>query len=813
MASAIRVHVPLGQVAESKSDSPAAKSQSFSGAANAVACLGFPSRESMRFVDSKRPDVGKTPPPPSCAILPETAAEAATLDSDSPRAAAVARAVATAVETADRAALPSGAELAAQLQAQPAQQAQSPPLMKVSPESLTYPSGFLGGFGDNNPLPVDSKGHVAADVAVDKDAYLRQILRSRVYDVAIESALEFAPKLSERIGNRVFLKREDTQPVFSFKLRGAYNMMAHLTPRQLAKGVICSSAGNHAQGVALSASRLHCSAIIAMPVTTPEIKWRAVQRLGAEVVLVGDSYDETQAYAKRRAEEEGRVFIPPFDHELVIAGQGTVGMEILRQWSTCDRTGGCGGGAGQWRFLDSSSEDEREGHGSNGSAKGAVNGAAATAGAAASAASLSSFSPSTSPPSLSSLSPAAAASLLSSESPEQQQQQLSQAADLVVTSHSSPFFPPPPTPVSNTPSSLSSMLSQAALAAAGEGEGLCHMDPSSLHAVFVPVGGGGLIAGIAAYIKALQPEVRVIGVEPADANAMALSLYHGRRVELSSCGTFADGVAVRQVGEETFRLSQQLVDGVVLVSRDEICAAIKDMFEDTRSILEPAGALALAGAKAYCRQYGLKGEGVVAVTSGANMNFDRLRLVSELADLGARREAVLATTLPEIPGAFKQFAKLVGASMNITEFKYRFCSTDAAHVLYSVGVHTEEDLQAMILRLEDGDMPTVDMTDNDLAKDHLRHLVGGRSSLPNEILFRFVFPERPGALVKFLDPISPRWNITLFHYRRTGEMIAHVLVGLQVMPHEEAEFRAVADALGYEYSDERNNKALRIFMQ
>ncbi|CAI7750892.1 unnamed protein product, partial [Closterium sp. NIES-53] len=307
--------------------------------------------------------------------------------------------------------------------------------------------------------------------------------------------------------------------------------------------------------------------------------------------------------------------------------------------------------------------------------------------------------------------------------------------------------------------------------------------------------------------------VRVIGVEPADANAMALSLYHGRRVELSSCGTFADGVAVRTVGEETFRLCQQLVDGVVLVSRDEICAAIKDMFEDTRSILEPAGALALAGAKAYCRQYGLKGEGVVAVASGANMNFDRLRLVSELADLGARREAVLATTLPEIPGAFKQFAKLVGPGMNITEFKYRFCSTDAAHVLYSVGVHTEEDLEAMITRLEDGSMPTVDMTDNDLAKDHLRHLVGGRSSLPNEILFRFVFPERPGALVKFLDQISPRWNITLFHYRRTGEMIAHVLVGLQVMPHEEAEFRAVADALGYEYSDERNNKALRIFMQ
>ncbi|CAI5494938.1 unnamed protein product [Closterium sp. Naga37s-1] len=677
-----------------------------------------------------RPDVAKTTPPPTCAIIPEPAAEAATLDADSPRAAAVARTVATAVETADRAALPSGAELAAQLQEQPAQQAQPPPLMKVPPESLTYPSGFLGGFGDNNPLPVDSKGHVAGDVAVDKDAYLRQILRSRVYDVAIESALEFAPKLSERIGNRVFLKREDTQPVgvllqaavFSFKLRGAYNMMAHLTQRQLAKGVICSSAGNHAQGVALSASRLHCSAIIAMPVTTPEIKWRAVQRLGAEVVLVGDSYDETQAYAKKRAEEEGRVFIPPFDHELVIAGQGTVGMEILRQWSTCDRTGGCGGGAGQWRFLDSSSEDEREGHGSNGSANGAVNGSAATAGAASALSSSSS--------SLSSLSAAAAASLLSSESPEQQQQ-LSQTADLAATSHSSPFFPPPPTPVNNLPSSLSAMLSQSALAAAaGEGEGLCHMDPSSLHAVFVPVGGGGLIAGIAAYIKALQPEVRVIGVEPADANAMALSLYHGRRVELSSCGTFADGVAVRQVGEETFRLCQQLVDGIVLVSRDEICAAIKDMFEDTRSILEPAGALALAGAKAYCRQYGLKGEGVVAVASGANMNFDRLRLVSELADLGARREAVLATTLPEIPGAFKQFAKLVGPGMSITEFKYRFCSTDAAHVLYSVGVHTEEDLEAMITRLEDGSMPTVDMTDNDLAKDHLRHLVGGRSSLP-----------------------------------------------------------------------------------
>lgn len=538
--------------------------------------------------------------------------------------------------------------------------------LKLSPEDLAYPAGFLGGISDLT-LPTERSFVEDSQTSL---GYLRRILTSKVYDVAIESPLDLAPKLSARVGNNIFLKREDMQQVFSFKLRGAYNMMANLTKEQLAQGVICSSAGNHAQGVALAAKRLGASAVIAMPVTTPDIKWLSVQRLGAEVVLVGDSYDATQAYAKQRALEEGRIFVPPFDDPDVIAGQGTVGMEILRQ-----------------------------------------------------------------------------------------------------------------------------------------------LESKNLHAIFVPVGGGGLIAGIATYVKNLRPDVRVIGVEPTDANAMALSLYRGERVELSSVGKFADGVAVKMVGEETFRMCRELVDGVVLVNRDAICAAIKDMFEETRSILEPAGALAIAGAKAYCSYYSLTDENVVAVTSGANMNFDRLRLVAELADVGARKEAVLATLLPEVKGSFKQFADLVSAGINITEFKYRFNIYERAHVLYSVGVHKEEELESMVQRLQSGGFTTVDLTDNELAKDHLRHLVGGRSDLPHEILFRFVFPERPGALMKFLDAFSPRWNITLFHYRRQGEMGANILVGLEILPEEEEEFKLRAEDLGFEYTDERNNEALLMFMR
>ncbi|XP_057478186.1 threonine dehydratase 1 biosynthetic, chloroplastic-like isoform X2 [Actinidia eriantha] len=445
-------------------------------------------------------------------------------------------------------------------------------------------------------------------------------------------------------------------------------MMAKLSKEELERGVICSSAGNHAQGVALAAQRLGCNAVIAMPVTTPEIKWKSVERLGATVVLVGDSYDETQAYAKKRGEEEFRTFIPPFDHPDVIMGQGTVGMEIVRQMQ----------------------------------------------------------------------------------------------------------------------------------------------DP--LHAIFVPVGGGGLIAGIAAYVKRVSPEVKIIGVEPADANAMALSLHHGERVMLDQVGGFADGVAVKVVGEETFRLCRELIDGIVLVSRDAICASIKDMFEEKRSILEPAGALALAGAEAYCRYYGLKGENVVAITSGANMNFDRLRLVTELADVGRQQEAVLATFLPEEPGSFKQFCELVGP-MNITEFKYRYNSGNGENlVLYSVGLHTVSELSAMVDRMESSQLRTINLTNNDLVKDHLRHLMGGRSNVQNELLCRFVFPERPGALMKFLDALSPGWNISLFHYRRQGETGANVLVGIQVAPNEMDEFHNCVNKLGCDYVVESSNEAFWVLM-
>ncbi|XP_073318101.1 threonine dehydratase 1 biosynthetic, chloroplastic-like [Primulina huaijiensis] len=507
-------------------------------------------------------------------------------------------------------------------------------LERVSPSSLQCESGYL--------IPNKNHSHngAAGNGGLNAMEYLTNILSSKVYEVAYESPLELATKLSDRWGVNVWLKREDLQPVFSFKLRGAYNMMAKLSKEQLEQGVICSSAGNHAQGVALSARKLGCNAVIAMPVTTPEIKWKSVEGLGATVVLVGDSYDETQAYAKKRAEEEGRTFVPPFDHPDVIIGQGTVGMEIVRQMK------------------------------------------------------------------------------------------------------------------------------------------------EPLEAIFVPVGGGGLIAGIAAYVKRVSPEVKIIGVEPFDANAMALSLYHGRKVMLDQVGGFADGVAVKEVGKETFNLCRELIDGVVLVNRDAICASIKDMFEEKRSILEPAGALSLAGAEAYCKYYGIKGANVVAVTSGANMNFDRLRLVTELADVGGRREAVLATHMPEELGSFKRFCGLVGP-MNITEFKYRYNSDkENALVLYSVGLHTKLELDAMIGRMKSAQLLTINLTENDLVKDHLRHLMGGRSNLENELLCRFVFPERPGALMKFLDMLSPRWNISLFHYRAQGDTGANVLVAIQVSKNE-----------------------------
>ncbi|KAF5747847.1 threonine dehydratase biosynthetic chloroplastic [Tripterygium wilfordii] len=538
----------------------------------------------------------------------------------------------------------------------------SPPvttLKRVSPNSLQYPAGYLGA--------VPERKLDGSDDIIDAMGYLTNILSSKVYDVAIETPLQLAPKLSERLGVKIWLKREDLQPVFSFKLRGAYNMMAKIPKEQLERGVICSSAGNHAQGVALSAKRLGCDAVIAMPVTTPEIKWQSVERLGATVVLVGDSYDEAQAYAKKRAKEEGRTFIPPFDHPDVIMGQGTIGMEIVRQMQ------------------------------------------------------------------------------------------------------------------------------------------------EPLHTIFVPVGGGGLIAGIAAYVKRVNPEVKIIGVEPSDANAMALSLHHGERVMLDQVGGFADGVAVKEVGEETFRLCKDLIDGVVLVSRDAICASIKDMFEEKRSILEPAGALALAGAEAYCKYYGLEGENVVALTSGANMNFDKLRVVTELANVGRKQEAVLATMLPEEPGSFKHFCELVGP-MNISEFKYRYNSDEDAVVLYSVGVHTDSDLEAMLERMEYSSLQTYNLTSSDLVKDHLRYLMGGKLNVPNEVLCRFIFPERPGTLMKFLHTFSPRWNISLFHYRGKGETGANVLVGIQVARSEMDEFHSRANSLGYDYAVVTDNVDFQLLM-
>ncbi|XP_022925850.1 threonine dehydratase biosynthetic, chloroplastic-like [Cucurbita moschata] len=522
-----------------------------------------------------------------------------------------------------------------------------PPRKRVLADSLQFPPGYLGAVPDR--LGSDDE-----EDSLDAMEYLTRILGSKVYDVAIESPLQLAPMLSERLGVNIWLKREDLQPVFSFKLRGAYNMMAKLPKEQLERGVICSSAGNHAQGVALAARRLRCDAVIAMPVTTPEIKWQSVQKLGATVVLVGDSYDEAQAYAKKRSVDEGRTFIPPFDHPDVIAGQGTVGMEIVRQMK------------------------------------------------------------------------------------------------------------------------------------------------SKLHAIFVPVGGGGLIAGIAAYVKRVSPEVKIIGVEPSDANAMALSLCHGQRIILEKAGGFADGVAVKEVGEETFRLCKGLMDGVVLVGRDAICASIKDMFEEKRSILEPAGALSLAGAEAYCKYYGLKGENVVVITSGANMNFDKLRIVTELANVGREQEAVLVTKLPEKPGSFKRFCELIGA-MNITEFKYRYNSEEEAVVLYSVGMHMPSELEEMMNRMNSSQLETYNLTNNDLVKDHLRYLMGGRSNVENEVLCRFIFPERPGALEKFLDAFSPRWNISLFHYHGQGETGANIFVGLQIEKPEMGEFHERARRVGYDY--------------
>src|SRR6267142_2186139 len=498
--------------------------------------------------------------------------------------------------------------------------------------------------------------------------YLKQILGARVYDVAIETPIDEAPGISARLGNRVLLKREDMQPVFSFKLRGAYNKMSGLPKAALKRGVIAASAGNHAQGVALSAQRLGCRAAIVMPVTTPRIKVDAVVGRGAEVVLVGDSYDEAFRHAKVLERRRGMTFVHPYDDPDAIAGQGTIGMEILRQ------------------------------------------------------------------------------------------------------------------------------------------------HPGPIHAIFVAVGGGGLIAGIAAYVKALRPEIRVIGVQPIDSDAMARSLKKGRRVTLDQVSLFADGVAVKKVGKETFHLARKHVDSMILVGTDAICAAIKDVFEDTRSILEPAGALPVAGAKAYVERTGIEGETLIAVSCGANMNFNRLRFVAERAEVGERREAILAVTIPERPGSFRRFCAILGPR-NITEFNYRMGDADEAQVFLGVAIQGREETAAIIRALRRHGLATVDLSENETAKLHVRHLVGGHSPLAHdELVYRFEFPERPGALLQFLNRMRTDWNISLFHYRNHGADYGRVLVGMQVPAKEMGAFQRFLSTVGYPSVEETRNPAYRLFL-
>ncbi len=498
--------------------------------------------------------------------------------------------------------------------------------------------------------------------------YLVQILTARVYDVAQETPLDYAPNLSARLNNKLLLKREDMQSVFSFKLRGAYNKMANLPPDKLAQGVIAASAGNHAQGVALGAKKLGTTAIIVMPTTTPQVKVNAVKARGGEVVLYGDTYDDAYAYARQLELEKGLTFIHPFDDPHVIAGQGTIGMEILRQYQ------------------------------------------------------------------------------------------------------------------------------------------------QPIHAIFVAIGGGGLISGIAAYIKRIRPEIKIIGVEPVDADAMYRSLKTGKRIKLPQVGLFADGVAVREVGEETFWLCQQYVDEIILVDTDATCAAIKDVFEDTRSILEPAGALAIAGAKAYIEREQITEKTLIAVACGANMNFDRLRFVAERAEFGERREAIFAVTIPETPGSLRKFCDCLG-KRNLTEFNYRIADEKEAHIFVGLQIENRADAAKMVANFENHGLKTLDLTDDELTKLHLRHMVGGRSPLAhNELLYRFEFPERPGALMKFVATMSPNWNISMFHYRNNGSDYGRIVVGIQVPPDEMTEWQGFLDSLNYQYWDESNNPAYQLFL-
>lgn len=502
--------------------------------------------------------------------------------------------------------------------------------------------------------------------------YLQKILTSRVYDVAIESPLEHARELSLRLGHQVFFKREDKQPVFSFKLRGAYNKMAKLPPKALAKGVICASAGNHAQGVAMGARRMGCQAIIVMPVTTPQVKIDAVARFGGDnvqIVLHGDSYSDAALHARALEQKKGMTFVHPFDDPDVIAGQGTVAMEILRQ----------------------------------------------------------------------------------------------------------------------------------------------HAGP--IDAVFVAIGGGGLISGVAAYIKAVRPEIKVIGVQTSDSSAMAKSVKAGKRITLEDVGLFADGTAVKLVGEETMRLTRELVDEFVVVSTDEVCAAIKDIYQDTRSIVEPSGAMGVAGLKQYAARHGGQGRTYVAINCGANMNFDRLRFVAERAEVGEQREALLAVTIPEERGSFKRFCELIGPR-SVTEFNYRISDEQEAHVFLGVSTKGKGESARLAQEFESQGFAAVDLTQDELAKTHIRHMVGGRSSLAEgERLFRFEFPERPGALMKFLTSLPPGWNISLFHYRNQGADFGRILVGLQVPKQDTKAIKPLLDALGYAYADETRNPVYRLFLR
>ena len=498
--------------------------------------------------------------------------------------------------------------------------------------------------------------------------YKQKIENSHVYDVAKKTPLQFQPNLSARIHNRVLLKREDMQPVFSFKLRGAYNKMASLSSDVLKRGVIAASAGNHAQGVALAAQKLKCRAVIVMPTTTPAIKINAVKARGAEVILFGDSYSDAYVKALELEKSEKLTFVHPYDDPDVIAGQGTIALEIL------------------------------------------------------------------------------------------------------------------------------------------------NAHPEPIEAIFCCVGGGGLLAGIAAYVKAMRPEIKIIGVEAKDAEAMTESLKQGKRVMLDQVGLFADGAAVKQVGEHTFKLSQQYVDEMIVVDNDAICAAIKDVFEDTRSILEPAGALATAGLKEYAERNHLTGKTLIGIASGANMNFDRLRFIAERAEIGEKREAVLAVTIPEKPGAFKTFCRLLG-DRNITEFNYRYSDPKSAHIFVGVAIADPTESAKLVANLQAQDLPTIDLTDNEVAKLHLRHLVGGHApQAEHEVVFRFEFPEKPGALMKFLDTMGHDWNISLFHYRNHGADFGRVLVGMQVPPADATEFKKFLDNLGYPYWDETDNPAYKLFL-